>query len=155
MITYKAYGSYNEPKPTLGFGFYGSVISGDPSIPKDTVLEYTLDKLDHTLLFQINYQNPLVKEILKKGKFMASNGWIIDLSNVPELKASMNTIYLRGSNSKYNTLPDTTTFTHNFKRDNAYKLTRQAIKEFAAFVRKNASFYRVSSFRNPSGCICW
>ncbi len=93
-------------------------------------MEYTLDKLDHSLLFQINYQNPIVSRILKSAPFRATNGITIDISKSPEARMSEWTIFLRGSSQRYDTIPDITTFTHNYKRDNAYRAVRQALKEF-------------------------
>jgi hypothetical protein len=138
--------------------------------PKDTVIEYTLDKLDHALMFQINYQNPIVIDILSKGKFMASNGMTIEISNKPEAKISEWKIFLRGAYSDYDKLTDITTFTHNYKRDNAYSAVRLAMKEFGSFVRWRAQksarfpsqssynsfgFARVTNTPRNRTCICW
>ena len=167
MITYRANNSYCPwygipARPMDSFGGWGST-----PVPKDTVIEYTLDKLDHALLFQIHYQNPAVKAALKNGKFRASNGLTIDISNAPEAKISEWTVYLRGNKSRYDSIPDITTFTHNYKRDNAYKAVKLAIKEFAAAVRK-ATNYQPISFgipfgipvqsgrgNSPTTCFCW
>jgi hypothetical protein len=159
MVTYKVnpspcFGSFGYP--IGGFGFGGGYMT-ERNVPKDTVLEYTLDKLDHSLYFKIHYQHPAATAILKQGKFQAKNGMIIDISERPELRDSMNTIYLRGSDSKYDTRGDVTTFTHDFKRDNRYSLVRDAIKEFAAFVRKNApmSVYALRSLPTNTICLSW
>ena len=163
MITYKAntcYCPFNNWAPS----YTRSPWLTPMNEPKDTVIEYTLDKLDHSLLFQINYQNPIVSQILKNAPFRASNGLTIDISNSPEARMSEWTLFLRGASSRYDTIPDITTFTHNYKRDNAYKAVRLALKEFGAFVRKNAGFAGVgySPFRtnvsprsNTMTCICF
>ncbi|TFH25413.1 hypothetical protein E4G67_01035 [Candidatus Bathyarchaeota archaeon] len=157
MITYKV-----NPSPCMGFGYptftpFGLGYAPANNVPKDTVLEYTLDKLDHALYFKVHFQHPAATAILKQGKYQAKNGMIIDISERPELRDSMNTIYLRGSDSKYDTRGDVTTFTHNFKRDNRYTLVRDAIKEFANFVRKNApmSVYSLRSLPTNTICLSW
>lgn len=163
MITYKANACYcpfsNRSFTNDMSGWYNPV-----NEHRDTVIEYTLDKLDHSLLFQINYQNPIVSQILKSAPFRASNGITIDISNSPEARMSEWTVFLRGASHKYDTIPDITTFTHNYKRDNAYKAVRSAMKEFGSFVRKNAghSGFGYSPFRsnvsprsNTMTCICW
>lgn len=160
MITYKINpapcGCYPFGSTPPSFGGF----TGFSNVPKDTVLEYTLDKLDHALYFEIHFQHPVVAAMLKNGKFQAKNGMIIDISERPELRDSMNTIFLRGSDSSYNKRGDVTTFTHNFKRDNRYTLVRDAIKEFAAFVRKNApmSIYALRglpTYSTNTICLSW
>lgn len=146
MIVYNANTQY-----PFGFGFNPVPVNA----PSNTVLEYTLDKLDHALLFQIHYQNPAVAAILKNGNYMAKNGMIISISKRPELRDSLNTIYLRGSEALNNTKPDVTTFTHNFKRDNRYDLVRAAIKEFADYVRKASPYFVTTAYVRPASCICF
>lgn len=157
MITYRSKNTFcNCP--------FGQSLSSS-AVPRDTVIEYTLDKLDHALMFQINYQNPIVKSILSKGKFMASNGITIEINNKPEARISEWKVYLRGAYSEYNKLIDITTFTHNYKRDNAYTAVKVAMKEFGSFARKNARFaynsfssftpVRVTNTPRVNTCICW
>ena len=163
MITYKANTCYC-PFNNWSVNRYDGGWFAPVNEHKDTVIEYTLDKLDHSLLFQINYQNPIVSRILKNGPFRASNGITIDISNSPEARMSEWTIFVRGASSRYDTIPDITTFTHNYKRDNAYKAVRLAMKEFGAAVRKNAGFSfgyspsnrgNVSPRSNTMTCICF
>jgi len=114
-------------------------------------IDYTLKKVEKGLLFQVNYQSPAVSEFLRNNRFQASNGLIIAASEFPEFKESKNTVYLWGSDKTRNGKLDATSFTHNFKRDNAYNMLKQAMLEFVEYVQSLQPRFTPSVYN----CVCF
>ena len=150
MITYRANPSFNCSYS----GYSGS-----------TLLDYSLKPMKNALGFQIHTQHPMLTEFLKSNKFRASNGIVIDISVKPEIVESMTDgdfiIYLRGSNSKYDSKVDITRFVGELQRDGHKKAIEKALKEFVQHVKSTMSFnpyiginwgYR---FERPVNCFCW
>lgn len=101
-----------------------------------SLLEYQLTPMEKSLGFQVTFQNPQVTNFLKKNRFQASNGLIVDISKYPEYKESELTIYLQGSDAMRNIKTDVTHFYSNKVRDHRKAMIESALRELVAHVKK-------------------
>lgn len=94
-------------------------------------------KFDKALSFQVIEQKPEVQQYLKSigGTFVASNGWYITASKVPELNVQDHTIFVRGKDSTQDLRVDRTwdLESNNF-RDKVINKVESAVNEFNAAV---------------------
>ncbi len=158
MITYRA-------NPSFG-GFYSrSPFFRNPGSysSNPTILDYSLKPMKNALGFQVHAQHPMLTEFLRNNKFRASNGIIVDISVKPEIVESMKDgdfiIYLRGSNSKYDTKVDITRFVGSLQRDGHKGAINTALKELVQHVKNSVSFrYPRPAWEplvNEVNCVCW
>ena len=149
MFTYRANPSFS---PYYNYGYSGS-----------TILDYSLKPMKNALGFQVHTQHPVLTQFLENNKFRASNGIIVDVSVKPEIVESMKdgdfTIFLRGSNSKYDTKVDVTRFVGSLQRDGHKAAIEKALKELAQTVKSSVSSFspanRGFGISQPTNCICW
>lgn len=102
-------------------------------------LDYILKAEEKALTFQVTKQSQAITDFLKKNRFMSSTGIIIAVDEFPEFKDSQNTLFLRGSDSFYNSKLDTTPFGSNQIRDGKERMIRQALRELVETVQNQVN----------------
>lgn len=126
----------NQTPDPLACLFYQVLpAAAEPMAPK-VVLEYSLKKLEDTLVFQVKEQSKTITDFLKNNRYQASNGMIIASDRYPEIKDSTNHIYLRGNDSSRDLKLDVTRFVGKQQRDNKAAIIEAALKEFVEFLSK-------------------
>lgn len=109
-------------------------------------LEYILTPMDHSILFQVISQKPIVTQFLEEFNFISSHGWRVALADDPEheglgancveIQDSTNTIFLQGSNGNWPLKLDVTRFVSNKIRDGKINTINAALRELVAAVKK-------------------
>ena len=134
MITYRANPRYRTFSP----GYYQP--TSNP-----TLLDYSLKPLKNALGFQVHEQHPAVTAFLKRNKFRASNGVVIDISAYPEIEESMKNgdfiVYLRGDDFRRDNKTDVTRFVGDLQRDGHKKAIEKALKELIQAVKNTNTTY--------------